>query len=231
MNLRFFFLVICFLFPGQLFSENWPQFRGPTGTNVAGAGTKRVPSEWNAAKNLIWGERVFVTSYSGYGESKETPGDRSDLKRHLICLNKTYGKKNWTKTLPSSHQVSGYANFIAHHGYASHTPVTDGKAVYVYFAKEGVYGDGSGGYGSGGALTLSGDLLFVNASAESKSIIALNRESGDEVWRKDGIEECYNTPTVFGGTLLANAKDQLVGLDPHTGEQKWTCVPRRRSIA
>ena len=252
MLLRFFLLAVCFLFPGRLFSENWPQFRGPAGTNVADTGTESIPSEWSATKNLIWktplvgkgssspviwGERIFVTSYSGYGESKESPGDRSNLKRHLICLNKANGEKIWAKTLPSKHQVSGYANFVAHHGYASHTPVTDGKAVYAYFAKEGVYafdmdgeelwrnsdvGDGSGGYGSGGALTLSGDLLFVNASAESKSIIALSRKSGEEVWRKNGIEECYNTPTVFGGTLLANAKDQLVGLDPLTGEQKWT---------
>jgi len=250
--MRSFFISIIFLLPCQSFSQDWPQFRGPTGTNVVDSGTDSIPSEWSATKNLIWktplvgrgtsspviwGDRIFVTSYSGYGESKETPGDRSNLKRHFICLNKTDGETLWSKTLPSTHMVSSYANFVAHHGYASHTPVTDGRAFYVYCAKEGVYafgmegdqlwhtsdvGVGSGGYGSGGALTLSDDLLFVNASAESKSIIALNRESGKEVWRKGGIEECYNTPTIFGGVLLVNAKDQLLGLNPQTGKEEWT---------
>ena len=98
------FLII--LLPLSGFAENWPQFRGPGGVGIA-ANAETIPGEWSETKNLrwktdlpgkgssspvIWGDRIFLTSYSGYGESKENPGDRAELKRHLICLNKADGR-------------------------------------------------------------------------------------------------------------------------------------------
>ena len=92
------FVVATFALHGHC-QENWPQFRGPEGAGIA-ANPDRIPRDWSASKNLvwktelpgkgssspiIWENRIFVTSFSGYGESKENPGDRAMLKRHLIC--------------------------------------------------------------------------------------------------------------------------------------------------
>ena len=217
--------------PTSLLAENWPQFRGPGGAGVAPE-SKTIPLKWSATENLawktnlpgkgssspvIWGDRIFVTSYSGYGQSKENPGDRENLTRHLVCLNKATGKILWEKKHKATRKVSGYANFVAHHGYASHTPVTDGKAVYVFYAKEGALaydfdgnllwhfkdvGTATGGFGSGGAPILYKDLLIVNASSESKAFIGIDKKSGDEVWRAEGIVQCYNTPTLLGDVVL-----------------------------
>ncbi len=82
-------------------------------------------------------------------------------------------------------------------------------------------GTGTGGFGSGGAVTLFEDLAIVNASAESESFIALKKSTGEEVWRANGIVQCYNTPTLFGDVLLAEARNQLVALDPRSGSEKW----------
>tara|TARA_R110002096_G_scaffold24760_18_gene78004 strand:- start:389 stop:1618 length:1230 start_codon:yes stop_codon:yes gene_type:complete len=247
---NFFLLALSLLTLVPASAENWPQFRGPNGSGIA-ANAEAIPNEWSANENLawktelpgkgssspiIWGDRIFLTSYSGYGESQENPGDRGNLKRHLICLNKADGKILWETPHQAENQVSGYANFVAHHGYASHTPVTDGKAVYVFYAKEGALaydfdgnllwhftgvGTDTGGFGSGGALALSEDLLIVNASSESKAIIALDKATGKEVWRKEGIVQCYNTPGLADDVVLVNARDQFLGLDARTGAERW----------
>ncbi len=232
------------------FAENWPQFRGPNNAGIA-ANPDKIPSEWSESRNLrwkadlpgkgssspiIWGDRIFLTSYSGYGESEQNPGDQANLKRHLICLDKASGRILWTKTHQATHGVQGYDGFLLHHGYASHTPVTDGKAVYVFYAKEGALaydftgnqlwhftgvGRSTGGFGSGGALTLFEDLLIVNASSESKEFIGLKKASGEEVWRTGGIVQCYNTPVILGDVVLATSRDQTLGLDARTGAEKW----------
>lgn len=231
-------------------AENWPQFRGLGGQGIV-ANPEKIPTEWSESKNLvwksalpgkgssspiIWEDRIFLTSYTGYGQSEEAPGEMTDLERHLICLNKADGKILWQKSNKSTHNVLGYSGFLLHHGYASCTPVTDGKTVYVFYAKEGAFAydfdgnelwhfdgvdDRNSGFGSAGALTLHEDLLLVNASTESSAYIALNKNTGEEVWRAEGIVQSYNTPTVFGDVVIAHSRDQMLGLDIQTGEQKW----------
>jgi outer membrane protein assembly factor BamB len=36
------------------------------------------------------------------------------------------------------------------------------------------------------------DLVIVNASVESKSLVALNKATGDVAWKTDGIKGCWN---------------------------------------
>jgi outer membrane protein assembly factor BamB len=43
------------------------------------------------------------------------------------------------------------------------------------------------GWGSAASLVLSGDLVIVNASIESESLVALNKKTGKEAWRAEGI--------------------------------------------
>ncbi|MGA2500726.1 MAG: PQQ-binding-like beta-propeller repeat protein [Tepidisphaeraceae bacterium] len=79
-------------------ADNWPQFRGPAG---AGVSTEReFPTQWSDTQNLkwktplpgpgssspiVWGDRVFVTCYTGYGIERGD-GDVAQLKRHLLCI-------------------------------------------------------------------------------------------------------------------------------------------------
>jgi outer membrane protein assembly factor BamB len=130
------------------------------------------------------------------------------------------------------------------HGYASSTPVTDGEALYVFLGKSGVLkysldGDllwqvsvGTGldkhNWGSGTSLILHGDLLIVNASAESQSIRALKKSSGEQVWQVDGIVDSWSTPLVVktadgGEELVVVERFKVLGLNPATGEQLWVC--------
>ena len=137
---------------GPAAAADWLQFRGPGGLGIAP--DKGMPLKWSADTNLAWkaelpgpgasspivvGDRVFVTCYSGYGLSKDEPGDQKNLKRHLVCVDRKTGKMLWTRDVAALVPEPNYAGFQSLHGYASSTPVSDGKNVYVFFGKTGVF--------------------------------------------------------------------------------------------
>src|SRR4051812_37848857 len=86
-------------------AADWPQFRGPDRSGIAKE--TGLPLEWSATRNVVWktelpgpgssspivfGDRVYVTCYSGYGLDRKTPGDLADLKRHLVGVDAKPGK-------------------------------------------------------------------------------------------------------------------------------------------
>src|SRR4051812_33345330 len=78
--------------PRAAAASDWPQFRGPERSGVSKE--TGFPLEWNSTKNILWkrdmpgpgtsspivfGDRVYVTSYSGYGLDQKAPGNLADL--------------------------------------------------------------------------------------------------------------------------------------------------------
>ena len=130
---------------------DWDRFRGPNGTGIA---TCDAPVEFGADKNLSWklelpgrgvsspivvGDRVFVTCYSGYGMGDDK-GSVEDLKRHLVCVDQKSGRQLWVRTVNAKMPEDQYRPpGVTTHGYASNTPTSDGKLVYAFFGKSGVY--------------------------------------------------------------------------------------------
>ncbi|MEX2186515.1 MAG: PQQ-binding-like beta-propeller repeat protein [Pirellulales bacterium] len=227
---------------------DWTQFRGPGGSGIAESNS--LPTTWSADENVLWktdlpgagasspiliGDRIYLTCYTGYSENR---GDIAKLTRHLICLNRTDGKIRWTKEVAAK-QPEEEKNREGH-GYATSTPVADADRVYVFFGKSGVLafdhdgqqlwqtdvGDGTNGWGSAASPILYKNTVIVNASVESESMVALDRESGKEIWRARGIKEAWNTPIL---AQTANGKTELVvaifrkllGFDPDTGKELW----------
>ena len=133
-------------------AEDWKRFLGKNG--AATSSDASIPTKWDAETNIKWktklpgagtsspiivGNRVLLTCYTGYGEGFK--GKLEDLARHLICFDRTNGEELWNKKVDNS-QVNDedpYKSFITQHGYATNTPVTDGKTVYVFFGKPGLY--------------------------------------------------------------------------------------------
>jgi outer membrane protein assembly factor BamB len=72
------------------------------------------------------------------------------------------------------------------------------------------------------------ERIIVNACVESESLVALDKQTGKEVWRAEGIRESWNTPVLVevpGGKteLVVESLGQLLGFDPATGERLWNC--------
>jgi outer membrane protein assembly factor BamB len=256
--------LFCGLAATTVGAGDWTRFRGPGGQGKAEA--TGLPSTWDSNENVVWkanlpgpgtsspiilGNKVFVTCYSGYGETIDDPGEVENLMRHLVCIDRTSGKIMWDKTfkakMPESLYSGGRNN--TWHGYASSTPVTDGERLYVFFGISGVYafdldgnvlwqtdvGSETHGWGCATSPVLHGDLLIVNASVESKAMVALDKATGKEVWKVDGVSKCWSSPMLVevGGKqeLVLNLPDagkgktsKLKGFDPASGKELWSCA-------
>jgi outer membrane protein assembly factor BamB len=238
----------------MLSAADWLQFRGPGGSGAAP--DKGTPLTWSNTENIAWktalpgpggsspivvGKRVFLTCYTGYGVNQSEPGDINNLKLHLLAFNRADGKLLWKRDIdPLLPEASFTGPYITLHGYASQTPVSDGQRVYAFFGKTGVFafdldgkqlwqssvGTGKHGWGSGTSPILYKNLVIVNASIESGCLVALDKDSGKEVWRATGIKSAWNTPvlvTLPGGAveLAVSTHPKLMGFDPDTGKELW----------
>jgi hypothetical protein len=117
----------------------WSQFRGENGQGDCSGSV--IPTHWDNETNTVWKTRlagrgastpiivddnVFVTAYTGYGIE---PGDKtrkSDLRLHLICLDRESGKQKWQRTIKGSPAAQRPSENSLIHGSASSTPVCDG---------------------------------------------------------------------------------------------------------
>jgi outer membrane protein assembly factor BamB len=190
---------------------------------------------------VICGDRVFLTCYTGYGLPRGGKGDIKDLRRFVLCLDRQTGKILWQREVETKLPENDYNRYISEHGYTSSTPVCDSERVYVFFGRSGVVafdldgkqlwqvdvGKGLNSWGSAASLLLYKDLLIVNAAVEKSSLTALDRKTGKEVWRTKGIRDNWSTPVIVevpgGKTELVLNQGFLVGYDPDTGQELWTC--------
>jgi outer membrane protein assembly factor BamB len=235
-------------------AADWLNFRGPQGCGISTE--QNLPTKWSATENLIWkldlpgpgasspivlGDRVFVTFYTGYGLDPHDPGNQQDLRRHLVCVERTRGKIIWDKEVAASLPESRFGGpYITLHGYASSTPASDGERVYVFFGKTGVLafdldgkklwhtsvGKGTHGWGSAASPLLYKDFVIVNAGVESGALIALNKKTGKEEWRAAQMRSCWGSPALVNvpsgkAELVMSCPNTVRGFDPDTGKELW----------
>ena len=232
--------------------DNWPCFRGPGGMGVSEA--TGLPLEWDANRNVAWktalpgpgasspitfGDHIYLTCYTGYFIPDKPGGSLDQLKRHLIALRRDTGDIVWDKAVAAKLPEE---ESIRDHGYAANTPAADANRVYAFLGKNGVFafdhkgnqlwqadvGSKTSGWGTAASPLLYKNMVIVNASVESESLVALDCETGKEKWRAPGIREAWNTPIVVtadsGRKELVVAKPkEVLAFDPESGESLWSC--------
>ncbi|MHC4404108.1 MAG: outer membrane protein assembly factor BamB family protein [Planctomycetota bacterium] len=244
-------VVAVWVSPGSsLPAADWPRFRGPTSAGISS--DAEIPTQWSDDDNLKWklempgkgfsspivvGDYIFVTCYC------EADGDLTNLERHLLCVHRGDGQVAWGKVVPSAApEIRGPA-FGTSHGYASHTPTSDGERVYVLFGNTGVLAfdmkgnqlwqqsvgaENAAMFGSASSPILYGDRLIITAGAESESIRALDKKTGEELWKAEAssLSRCYCTPLIVKNRegedeLLISVPYEVWSLNPDTGKLKW----------
>jgi len=117
----------------------------------------------------------------------------------LYCLNLKSGKVEWKREFHTGRPPGGRHR---KNSFVSETPVTDGKAVYVYVANLGLYAFDLKGkalwsapqeampiyldFGTGSSPVLVEDLVvMVNDNEKRPYIAAYEKRTGKEVWKKD----------------------------------------------
>lgn len=241
----------------QSSQADWNRFRGPNGSGVAEGS---APTEWSESKNLSWkielpgagvsspivvGDKVFVTCYSGYGMPGDI-GEIDDLARHLVCVDAQSGKKLWQKDIPNQVREDQFSGMgVPAHGYASHTPTSDGEHVYCFFGKTGVIAYDLDGnkkwsksvgtdsdpkrWGSASSPILHENVLIVTAGPESRAIIGLDKATGEELWKADSdyFGDVWGTPAMVQSNdrveVVIGAPYEIWALNPENGKLAWYC--------
>jgi outer membrane protein assembly factor BamB len=226
---------------------DWLGFRGPGHQGQAGEGD--YPVRWGPKENVAWkvklpghgasspvvkGDRVFVTCFTG----KKGP----ELVRHLFCFERKTGKLVWEEKRPAPQPESDYTGQHLQHGFATPTPFIDGDRIYVNYCRGGVHcfdlngkelwnrelGKYRNTFGSGSSPSVHGNLLFVNATVEAGALFALDKKTGDIVWKHRIYGDCWATPVIVetakgAKEVVFNCANGLVALEPDTGKELWTC--------
>ena len=160
----------------------------------------------------------------------------------VMCLDRKSGDVVWQQTACEAIPHEG------HHGtasFASATPVTDGKNLYVSFGSRGIYSYTMDGelrwhkdlgklnirhtFGEGSSPALYKDTLIVNWDHEGQSFItALDANTGETKWKVERDEEStWLTPLVVEHDgkvqIIVNGMNRARGYDLADGETIWEC--------
>jgi outer membrane protein assembly factor BamB len=224
-------------------SEEWPGWRGPRGDGTSAE--TGIPLHWGKDDNVAW-----KTPIPGLGHSSPVVwGDRIFLttclieqhQRVLLCLDRKGGRVLWqrvvlTALLERKHQLNSYA---------SSTPATDGKHVWVTFLAvpniQCVCYDFDGNevwrhspgefhsmHGFCSPPLLYRDLVLINGDQDGQGyLVALDRATGAERWRAErpNHTRSYCAPLLIDATgkkqLVLSGSKCIASYDPDTGKRWW----------
>lgn len=212
----------------QAQEDSWPGFRGPGRDGVAIDAAP--PLSWSDEENITWraelpgpgssspvilGERVFLSCYSGYGYHLDDGGDPKELKHHLLCFDRASGEKIWETIIPGPLPKAARKVQINEHGFASPTPITDGKRLYAFLGRAGVV-----------AMDLDGKVIWQTALGDaSPDLPEASNKSLDP--KGEAIDLNWGTaasPLLHGDMIIVNDSawsHALQGLNKNTGKVIW----------
>lgn len=207
----------------EIAAENWPGWRGPRGDGTSLE--SGIPTEWDGTtgQNIAW-----KTALQGTGHSSPIVWDddifvtaclEDQHDRVLICLDRVSGQIRWQQSVIESPLETKHSL----NSYASGTPVTDGKSVYVSFLQT----DGS---------TIPAPNVGRQRPVTPGQIkVAAFDVNGERQWISEPGEFISahgfcSSPVIFEDLLIINGDHDgdsyIAALDRSTGKTVWK-VPRR----
>lgn len=254
---------------------NWPTWRGIDCMGISPDGDP--PIKWSESENIkwkvpltgdnsnstpiVWGDKlIFQSAVKTEKIGKRTkaakpsgrlsgPAPKTLYKFNLVCVDRKTGKTQWEKTVVEMMPHQGHH---VDHGFASFSPVTDGKYIWANYGSRGVYCYDMNGeriwgkkkpemnspFGEGGSIAIAGKAVIVVADqVDGSKIYAYNKKTGDILWEKkrDEPEITYATPLpveVNGkDQVIVNAWNKICSYDPNNGDVIWECGgPQRNGI-
>ncbi len=183
--------------------------------------------------------------FSGFiPQERERGNDQNAVsyKFNIMALNRSNGDVLWEKTL---REVVPHEGIHRTASFASNSPVTDGEHIYAYFGSRGLYClDMQGNlkwekdigqmrkrntFGEGSCPIIHGNTIVIVQDHEGPSfIVALDKRTGDELWKMDRDERTtWTSPIVVehGGKaqVIVPATNRSRSYDLETGEVLWEC--------
>ena len=233
---------------------SWTHFRGNVLNGISPE--TGIPVYWNDSVNIEWKTPIDGKGWSSpvvYGDqvwlTTATEGGRE---QRALCFDFTTGEVLHNRILftPDSlyrkHSINSYA---------TPTPAIEKDFVYVHFGRYGTAClDTKTGntvwkrtdmqcehiQGPGSSLLIYRDKLIVHMEgSDIQYIVALDKKTGEIIWRTDRPEELYDemeyigkkayiTPIIVNvnghDLMISNGSAACIAYDPETGKEVWRIV-------
>jgi outer membrane protein assembly factor BamB len=229
--------------PPALLGENWPAWRGPRGDGTSSE--RELPTTWSSTNNVIWKAELPGQGHASpivFNDHVFTEAAMADTQeRLLVALDRNTGKTLWSETVLR-------APFERKHtlnSYASSTPATDGRWVYLAFLDGqqmfvAAYdfngrqqwavrpGPFSSIHGFCSSPILYQDKVIVNGDHDGDSyLVALSAKDGRTLWKtpRSNHTRSYCAPLIRemeGRIQMVLSGDKSVAsYDPDNGGLRW----------
>ena len=248
--------LFCFTWSCQSGSrgENWTHFRG---SNLDGISLdKSAPLTWTETENITWKSAMEGRGWSSPVVYRDqiwyTTATRDGKEMFAVCTDFNTGQNLFNinvfqpDTIYRKHAINSYA---------TPTPCIEKDYVYVHYGRYGTacLSTETGIViwsrtdlqcehiqGPASSPILYKDMLILHMEgSDVQYIIALDKKSGETVWKTDRPKECYDslewigkkaytTPLVVEvngkDLLISNGAAVCIAYDPETGKEIWRIV-------
>lgn len=175
---------------------------------------------------VIMGERLYVTGMTE-DEKQETFHAFTLDGRKLYTV--AYGKpfeQSYPETRTTPTIDGGKAYVISGTGEIVCINCADGKILWKVDGRER-YGSKTGRWGTAESPLVYEDKVIYTPGGSKTTIVALNKETGNEVWKSASLNDgrAYVTPTMIEWKgkrqLVASTQHVVFGVNPANGNIEW----------
>lgn len=235
-------------------TDDWPQWMGPNRDNVwqetgilksfPEDGLKvawRTPVAGGYAGPAVADGRVIVTDYQTSDNVKVANFQREKFTgiERVFCLDEQTGKPLWKFEYPVEYSISypagprctpiiheGMVYTLGAEGHLYCFDFESGEVVWSHDLKS-EYKTKAALWGYAAHPLIDGDKLITLAGGEGSLVVALNKNTGAELWRSlTSPEQGYSPPTIIEAAntrqLVLSRPNEIAAINPETGEKYWS---------
>lgn len=241
--LRFVLLLVTSILFSVIQAQNWPCWRGPNGDGTSSE--INLPVKWDSITNVLWKSKVPGTGHSSpiiWDEKLFTLTAFTDShEKILLCYDTKNGELLWQKTIIKS----DFENKHNDNSYASGTPATDGKLVYVSvldnddvvvaaydFAGNQIWiqrpGKFSSPHGYSCSPALFENKVVINGDSQGEAFVAaLSKTDGSIIWKIDHDKPAHSFSTPIFREIAGKKQmifcgnKEIASYNPDNGSRYW----------
>lgn len=224
-------------------NPDWPGWRGER----RDARVPWLPESLPPTKQVRWKQVLFNEGLGGVAVAGDrvVVGDRDSADGHDVFhgLDRATGRRVWTLQYPAAGQLD-YGNspratpllrgdrayLLGAFGHLHCVDAADGRIVWKRHLREDFGAADKLVWGVCSSPLIVDGRLIVNPGGPDASLVALDPDTGEEVWRSPGAPAAFASfvECEFGGRrqIVGFDRDSCGGWDPTTGVRLWTLSPR-----
>lgn len=236
-------VVLLFILQSVSMAENWPGWRGPNGDGTSSE--TNLPVKWDSTTNVVWKVPVPGVGYASpiVWEEKlfSVTAMTETQEKQLLCYDTKTGNLLWQVTVLKSPLERKHPD----NSFASGTPVTDGKSIFLSFldgdsvvvaafdfSGKQLWMKRPGTYASPHGYSVSPilykDKVIINGDSKGDAFIAaLSQTDGNTLWKTkfDKKSQSFSTPLIrklAGRTqMIVCGNMEVASINPDDGSRYW----------